>query len=93
MAPFSPRVTTSKGTFRGACGNRLFEILILLQRGYFEFVGEEDIDHAFIHQREEIIAVAVDYERIGKREGDLAARCFGVGDGGAHRGARLFGVP
>ena len=69
------------------------EVVLTGQRGEFAFVDEQDVDHAVLDHRAEIVTVTVDHEAFGRGEGDLATRLARDLDGAAHGAAGLFGVP
>ena len=74
-------------------GDRRLEIGGAGEHHDLGFIGEEDVDAAAVDQLVEAVAMAVDAEAVGKREGDLAARRPRHLDRPHHRVARRFRVP
>src|SRR5690606_37522038 len=58
-------------------GDRRVEVRRLVEALQFVLVGEDDVDLAVAHQRQELVAVAVDAEGIGQRDGNPAAGAVG----------------
>ena len=71
--PFSLRVTTASLTSLRSAAERGVEIGGLVQALQLALVGEDEIDRAGAHQVEELVAIAVDAERIRERQRDDAA--------------------
>ena len=69
------------------------EIDLAGQRRQLAFVDEQDVDHAIVDHRAEIVAVAIDHEAFRRGEGDLAPGLACDLDRPAHRAAGLFGIP
>ena len=70
--PFSERVTAAILQSLRICGQRLVEGRGLVERLDLVAVGKDDVDGARAHQVEELVAVAVDAERIRQRHRHFA---------------------
>ena len=76
-APSAPTVTAaSLASWRTQLQRRV-EVGGLVERMQFRPIGEEDVDRPVADQPEELVAKAVDAERIGKRQRDLASGAMG----------------